>query len=510
MSLTNPWTALLFIAVSGIALSYGWGMRGATLGAEKGAMLPGALMGMTIAVFSGSDFLREHFYLLSAAGAMGIYFGGTMSYMQTIGLTGDRNPPEDFRRGMTGIFVKGCIWFGIFGAFVGMFLSFLSGQFYNELKSVLPLFGILPLFALCGSRLFDRPFDAEKGIHPRIYFSRNRPEAIGVLFGILVWLVMFQAIHRDTVALATTLGCLLSGGTSWVLGQLLHLKGKWPNKRGRLLFNAFYKRGIQATLKIVECSFGMFAGMGISITFILIANFSGNYQGYEFSMPTLPEALLTGLDSRLLPAIFVALMVLDMTQNFIQRRKTKEEYEYMLSRGWISGQELELALRKTGKAPSKVWLRYERAREIATFPIYSVIPLFFLFLGSAEVARLVSFYVLWFVIVEEQAFRRYKRFKYIHLWRALLFGAGFFVIFAQFAWGWTPDILLTMLLYGVGYEILTLVGQTAKRSPERHNKPTIKESSLYIAYGGAVTMHAYFFVCIALLTGFAAWVNTFQ
>ena len=502
MALTGAWSVFLFIAVSTIAVSYGWGMRGTTLGAEKGAMLPGALMGMMIAVFSGSDFLRENFFLLSAAGAMGIYFGGTMSYMQSIGLAGDRSPPEDFRRGMTGIFVKGCIWFGIFGAFTGMFLSFLSGQFYNGPRSALLLFGILPLFALCGSRLFDRPFDAEKGIHPRIYFSRNRPESMGVLFGILVWLVVFQAIHRDTVALAMTLGCLLTGGVSWVLGQLLHLKGKWPNKKGKRLFNAFYKRGIQATLKIVECSFGMFAGIGISLTFVLIVNFSDKYQTYDFSLQS-----LAGLDSWVLPAIFVALMLVDMTQNFIQRRKTKAEYEYMLSRGWISGQELELNLRKTGKEPSKAWLRYERAREIATFPIFSVIPLFFLFLGSGEVAKLVSFYVLWFVIVEEQAFRRYKRFKYIHLWRALLFGAGFFVIFAQFYWGWTPDILLTMLLYGAGYEILTLAGQTAKRSPERRNKPTIKESSLYIAYGGAVTMHAYYFMCIALLTGFAAWVN---
>jgi len=502
MSLINPFTALLFIAASGIAVSYGWGMRGTTLGAEKGAMLPGALMGMMIAVFSGSDFLRENFFLLSAAGAMGIYFGGTMSYMQSIGMAGDRNPPEDFRRGMTGIFVKGCIWYGIFGAFIGMFLSFLSGQFYNEFWRVLLLFGVLPLFALCGSRLFDRPFDAEKGVHPKIYFSRNRPESMGVLFGILVWLVIFQAIHRDTVALAMTLGCLLTGGASWVLGQLLHLKGKWPNKKGKRLFNAFYKKGIQATLKIVECSFGMFAGIGISLTFILIVNFSGKYQTYDFSLPS-----LTGLDSRILPAIFVALMLVDMTQNFIQRRKTKEEYEYMLARGWISGDELALALQKTGRPASKAWLRYERAREIATFPIFSVIPLFFLFLGSGEVAKLVSFYVLWFVIVEEQAFRRYKRFKYIHLWRVLLFGAGFFVIFAQFAWGWSPDILLTMLLYGAGYEILTLAGQVAKRSPERHNKPTIKESSLYIAYGGAVTMHAYYFICIALLTGFAAWVR---
>ncbi|MCL2298616.1 MAG: hypothetical protein FWC27_00520, partial [Firmicutes bacterium] len=81
MALTNPWSITLFIAISAVAMSYGWGMRGTTLGGEKGAMLPGALMGLLIAVFSGSPFLRENFFLLSAAGALGIYFGGSMSYM---------------------------------------------------------------------------------------------------------------------------------------------------------------------------------------------------------------------------------------------------------------------------------------------------------------------------------------------------------------------------------------------------------------------------------------------
>ncbi|MCL1952151.1 MAG: hypothetical protein FWF60_04920, partial [Oscillospiraceae bacterium] len=93
MPLTNPWSILLFIAISTVALSYGWGMRGTTLGGEKGAMLPGALMGLLLALFSGSPFLREHFYLLGAAGALGMYFGGSMSYMQTIGFGSDRNPP---------------------------------------------------------------------------------------------------------------------------------------------------------------------------------------------------------------------------------------------------------------------------------------------------------------------------------------------------------------------------------------------------------------------------------
>jgi len=500
MTLTNPWNIILFFAISAVAVSYGWGMRGTTLGGEKGAMLPGALMGLMLAVFSGSDFLREHFYLLSAAGALGLYFGGTMSYMQSIGLTSDKNPPEDFKRGMTGIFVKGCIWWGIFGSVVGMFLSFLSGRYYNSLRSVLLIFGLLPLFALAGSRLFDRPFDAQKGIHPRIYFSRNRPEGMGVLFGVLVELVIVMAISRDTVGLALMGGSALSGGVGWMLGQLLHIRGKWPNKRGWQFLGKHQKRGWIDTLKIEECAYGACTALGVCITFTLIANCSFHYRAYyaDLSLPS-----LTGTKEWALPAIFLALLGIDMLRYVIRRRKTEQELRYMRSRGWMSDAELELALQNPGKEPSRGWLLYEKIAETATFPIYCVVPLLFLFLGSAEVAKLVSFYVMYYVMVEQQAFERFNRFKTIYLWRAALLGFGFFIVFAQFYWGWAPGLLPTVLLYGAGYEALTLVGNVAKNSPDRYGKRTIRESSLREAYGGVATMHGYYFLCIAAITAFA-------
>ena len=52
MTLTNPSGILLFIGLSTVAMSYGWGMRGTNIGGETGAMLPGALMGLLAAVFA--------------------------------------------------------------------------------------------------------------------------------------------------------------------------------------------------------------------------------------------------------------------------------------------------------------------------------------------------------------------------------------------------------------------------------------------------------------------------
>jgi len=501
MSLTNPWSILLFIAVSAVAVSYGWGMRGTTLGGEKGAMLPGALMGLLIAVFSGSDFLREHFYLLSAAGALGIYFGGSMSYMQSIGLGSDSNPPEDLKRGLTGIFVKGSLWFGLFGAVVGMFLTFLS-RGYDQ-KAVLLIFGCMPPAALLGSQLFDRPFDEKKGIHPKIYFSRNRPEGMGVLFGILVELIVIAAIYKDSVALWLTLGSTVSGGAGFVVAQLMNIRSKYPNKKGWQFLGKYHKRGWIDTWKIAECSYGAIAGLGISATFVLIANFSPAYRA-QF-IRSVPQ--LTKLDPWILPAIFVALLGIDMLKYVFKRPKTEKELRYMRSRGWMSDAEVELALQKNaGREPSKAWLLFEKITHTAEFPIYCFIPLFMIFLGSMDAAKLVSFYVLYYVILEHQLFERFKHFKTIYIWRIALLGAGFFLVFAQFFWKWAPGLLPTVLLYGVGYEAITLVGNVAKNSPDRYGRKTIKDSSLREAYGGVATMHGYYFICIAAITVFAALV----
>ena len=501
MDLTNPWSAILFIGVAAVAVSYGWGMRGTTIGGETGAMLPGALLGLLIALFSGSDFLREYFYLLSAAGALGIYFGGSMSYGETVGLCSDRQPPARLTRELLGLFIKGGLWFGLFGAAVGMLLSLLTGRFYS-LPKVLLLFGLLPLCGLCGWALFDRPYDEARGVHPKIYFSRTRPEGMGVLFGILVEMALFMALERDTVALCLTLGSLLSGGLGWVLAQLLQIRAKHPNKKGKRFCGKLRDKGLLDTWKIMECGLGAFAGLGISFTFTLIVNFSFKYKAY-YSTLALPG--IANLNQWALPGIFVALLAVDMLRHIIKRPRTKEELDFQLRRCLISGEEHAIAMRTAGEKPSKGFAMYEKVMEALVDPIYCLVPLFFLFLGSAEVAKLVSFYIVFYVLAEQQVFDRFNLFRSIYLWRAALLGFGAFIIFAQFFWQWTPGIFATVLLYGVFYEALTIVGTVARNSPERYKKPTVKESSWARAYGGVLTTHAYFIACVALVTGFGAW-----
>jgi len=366
---------------------------------------------------------------------------------------------------------------------------------------------VMPLFAFAGSQLFDRPYDEKKGIHPKIYFSKTRPEGMGVLFGILVELIVFMAIYRDAVGLILMGGSLISGGVGFVGGNLMQIRARYPNKKGWVFLKKSREKGIIDTWKIAECAFGAIAGLGVAATFVLIVKFLPRYgEFYGSHIRSLPQVLGElnwNVPSWVMPAIFVALLGVDMLRHAVKRRKTAAEYEYMKSRGWMSHGELEMALEKVGKEPGKAFLLYEKIAHTAIFPIYCYLPLLFIFLGSAETASLYSFYVLYWVLVEQQAFDRFQHMKSRYAWRGVLMAFGVFVIFAQFAWGWTPGLFETVLMYGAGYEALTIAGNVMRSSPDRYNMPLVKDVGWIKAYGGLLTMHGYYFICIAIVTAFA-------
>lgn len=96
-------TALLCVIFTTFASCYAWGMRGAVIGGEKGAMLPGAFIGLILALFSGGT-ISEYFWIPAAAAAMGMTYGGTEPYGETIGMVLHRDRPI---KGYTGLAMKG-------------------------------------------------------------------------------------------------------------------------------------------------------------------------------------------------------------------------------------------------------------------------------------------------------------------------------------------------------------------------------------------------------------------
>ena len=103
----------------------GWGIRG-QYGHETGAMLAGALVGLTLMLMFG---VRLHPRTAITAAAMltvGIGIGGLETYGQTIGLTQNKDVLGNvaaFAWGELGLFIKGGCWIAIGATFFGSALS---------------------------------------------------------------------------------------------------------------------------------------------------------------------------------------------------------------------------------------------------------------------------------------------------------------------------------------------------------------------------------------------------
>ena len=92
----------------------GWGIRG-QYGHETGAMIAGVLIGFTAALLFIPEASSLHAARVVALTAIGISFGGSETYAQTVGLTHDAeflgNWPA-LRWGLFGLFIKGGVWIG--------------------------------------------------------------------------------------------------------------------------------------------------------------------------------------------------------------------------------------------------------------------------------------------------------------------------------------------------------------------------------------------------------------
>ena len=74
-------------------MSVGWGFRG-DYGHEAGAMVPGALLGLSICLASGRRDWWHRSTIMAMCGAVGWAFGGQMSYGRIIGYTASSSLPD--------------------------------------------------------------------------------------------------------------------------------------------------------------------------------------------------------------------------------------------------------------------------------------------------------------------------------------------------------------------------------------------------------------------------------
>jgi hypothetical protein len=103
-----------FYVLTALSLSLGWGIRG-NFGHEYGAMIPGALAAMSIALLSGRDDWQRRVAYFAMFGALGWSFGGSMSYMQVVAYTHSGHSPSVLY-GFACLFVIGFLWAALGGA----------------------------------------------------------------------------------------------------------------------------------------------------------------------------------------------------------------------------------------------------------------------------------------------------------------------------------------------------------------------------------------------------------
>lgn len=170
-------------------MTLGWGLRGFIGGGPFGAMIPGAMVALTLCFL----YKRRDVAILAAFAAIGVGIGGEMTYGQTVGFI---VKADTFRWGLLGLALKGAIWGALAGGVIG--LSFTP-------RPLLVLGGGVAMAAAAwaGWKLINEP--------KLIYFSnlldKPRPEiwagfllAALALVGYLAWQGKTQPALRFAVA----------------------------------------------------------------------------------------------------------------------------------------------------------------------------------------------------------------------------------------------------------------------------------------------------------------------
>lgn len=203
----------LFLLLPAVAMSLGWGLRGTIGGGFWGAMIPGAIVTLSLCHLLG---WRNSLGIVAAIGTVGVGIGGQETYGETIGLVRDGKGllPETMLWGLVGLMTKGAMWGLSGGVLIG--LGFMHAK-YRWWEIAIGLALMLSATYL-GWQFVDR---AELA-----YFSRTRGEVwVGLTLGAAALATYLLALRRETTSLSFALGGMLAGGAGFGGGGLWFVRG---------------------------------------------------------------------------------------------------------------------------------------------------------------------------------------------------------------------------------------------------------------------------------------------
>jgi hypothetical protein len=270
-------TLLLAVICTSMAAGMGWGIRG-QYGHETGAMIAGALTSLTLVLFFAPNATAMVAARAAAMMTIGIGIGGTMTYGQTVGLTHNPNLAgnwEALRWGMIGLAIKGGIWIGFAGAFLGMGLG---GVRYRAIEIMGVMLAAIAAMYL-GIWLLNSPFQPAGRILPKLYFSgswyfepdnanlKPRPEVWGgMLFAWLTVVIYARFVRRDRLAFRMAGVGLLGGALGFPGGQSIQAFHSWnleAFQTGTLSQYSFFK--FVNWWNMMETGFGLIFGATLAI-----------------------------------------------------------------------------------------------------------------------------------------------------------------------------------------------------------------------------------------------------
>ncbi|MEZ5356705.1 MAG: hypothetical protein R2762_29050, partial [Bryobacteraceae bacterium] len=201
-----PVSRSTFVLLPALAMCLGWGLRGFIGGGPFGAMIPGAMVALALCRLSGIEGSRAA--VAAVFGAVGVGYGGEMTYGQTVGYAMD---PATMWWGIGGLALKGAVW-GLLG---GVMIGYALTAETPTRGSTIGLAVVLIAATGIGWKLVNQP--------KIIYFSnpvdRPREEVwFGFLLAAIAALVYLQLRGAIAPAWRFALCGLLGGGVGFGLG----------------------------------------------------------------------------------------------------------------------------------------------------------------------------------------------------------------------------------------------------------------------------------------------------
>ena len=211
MKHNNHYPLWLFVFFPAVAMLLGWGLRGYIGGGPFGALIPGCYVALCLVLLL--NYRSDAAATVALFGAVGVAYGGDMTYGQTLGFL---KQPDTVYWGLIGCLVKGSVWGLLGGAVLGVGLT----RANYERKTIVIAFLITIVACYVGIKLINEP--------KLIYFSNRldkpRDESwAGLLFAAIAFLTYLRGRGKNAelrIPLRFALWGALGGGVGFAGGAL--------------------------------------------------------------------------------------------------------------------------------------------------------------------------------------------------------------------------------------------------------------------------------------------------